>query len=81
MFAKFAEFRGVEEKWQDDLKTIWKTVFTFDVELKGDYPKWSKAEAEAEAEETELPEQKADDNEPAGEPETDNNSDEMTDEQ
>ena len=41
----------------------------------------AEAEAEAEAEETELPEQKADDNETAGEPATDNNSDEMTDEQ
>ena len=76
MFAKFAEFRGVEEKWQDDLKTIWKTVFTFDVELKGDYP-WAKAETE----EDKSSGSEADNHEATGEPETDNNSDEMTDEQ
>lgn len=75
MFAKFAKFRGVEEKWQADLKTIWKTVFTFDVELKGDYPKWSEAEAEAEAEEDTPPAPQA-----ADKPITEH-SDEMTDEQ
>lgn len=77
MFAKFAEFRGSEEKWQEDLKEIWKTVFTFDVELKGDYPKWSKAEAE----EDKSSGSEADNHEATGEPATDNNSGEMTDEQ
>lgn len=74
-FAKFVKFRGAEEKWKDDLKKVWDTVFTFGVDLYGDYP-WPKAKAE----EPESPEHQADDPENAGEPETDN-SDEMTDEQ
>ncbi|MBQ9777224.1 MAG: AAA family ATPase [Lentisphaeria bacterium] len=76
MFAKFAKFRGAEEKWQEDLKKIWNTVFTFDVDLDGDYPKWSKAEAE----ETEATEPQAEDNETVEEAVTEN-SGETTDEQ
>ena len=48
MFAKFAEFRGVEEKWQDDLKTIWEAVFASGVKLEFDakfeYPSWTASE-------------------------------------
>ncbi len=67
MFAKFAKFRGVEKKWQDDLKKVWNTVFTFGVDLDGDYP-WPKAEAE----ETESTDLQAEDNESAGEAVTEN---------
>ena len=77
MFAKFAKFRGVEEKWQEELKKVWNEVFR-DVELKLDdklkYP-WSKAKVE----EMESPAPNADDNEPAGEAVTENNG-ETTDE-
>ena len=62
MFAKFAKFRGVEEKWQEDLKKVWNTVFTFGVDLDGDYP-WSKAETN----ETESSGSEADDHETASE--------------
>ena len=75
MFTKFAKFRGVEKKWQDELKKVWNTVFTFGVDLDGDYP-WSKAEAE----ETESTDLQAEDNESAGEAVTEN-SGEPTDEQ
>ena len=78
MFAKFAKFRGVEEKWQEDLKKIWNEVFR-DVELKLDdklkYP-WPKAETN----EAESSDSEADANEPAREPITED-SDETTDEQ
>ena len=75
MFAKFAKFRGVEEKWQAELKKVWNTVFTFDVDLGGDYP-WPKAKAE----EMESAALNADDDELAGETET-KNSGEPTNEQ
>ena len=75
MFAKFAKFSGSEEKWQEDLKKIWNTVFTFDVDLGGDYP-WSKTKAE----EMESPPPNADGNKIAGETVTEN-SGETIDEQ
>ena len=77
MFAKFAKFRGAEEKWKDDLKKVWDTVFTFGVDLYGDYP-WPKANAGAE--EPESLEHQADDPENAGKAVTENN-DETNDEQ